>query len=65
MRQGRSIELDDHLAISAARLSVDTRLALADSIILCTARQNHAVLWTQDAHFAPIPGVRYIAKTGT
>ena len=63
MRQGRSIELDDHLALSAARLSVDTRLALADSIILCAARQYQAVLWTQGAHFAAISGVRYIAKT--
>lgn len=62
MRQGRCIELDDHLALSAARLSVDLKLAMADSVILCTARQHKATLWTQDAHFADIPGVRYVAS---
>jgi toxin FitB len=63
MRQGACVVLDEHLALSAARLSVDLKLALADSIILCAARQQGAELWTQDAHFAGLPGVRYIAKT--
>ena len=35
---------------------------LADSIILATARQYEANLWTQDADFADIQGVRYIAR---
>jgi len=62
MRQGRVVELTDTLAISAARLSVDLKLPLADSIILHTARAYGAVLWTQDAHFAGIAGVSYIMK---
>ena len=62
MRRSHCITLDDHVALSAARLSVDLKLAMADSVILCTARQHQAVLWTQDAHFAGIPGVQYIAK---
>ncbi|MDR0564971.1 MAG: type II toxin-antitoxin system VapC family toxin [Azoarcus sp.] len=49
MRQGRVLELTETLALDAARLSVDLKLPLADSIILHSARAYHAVLWTQDA----------------
>lgn len=63
MRQGRGVDLGETLALSAARLSVDLRLPLADSIILGTARAWDAILWTQDAHFEGIEGVRYVAKS--
>lgn len=63
MRQGRLVALDDSLALSAASLSCRTRLALADSIILATARLHGAVLWTQDAHFEGMEGVRYVPKS--
>ncbi|MBP9218263.1 MAG: type II toxin-antitoxin system VapC family toxin [Sterolibacterium sp.] len=62
MRQSHTIDLNDHLALSAAHLSVQTKLALADSIILTCARQQKATLWTQDAHFEGMIDVRYIAK---
>lgn len=62
MRQGQLIDLDSHLARSAARLSADTRLAMADSIILARARHRQATLWTQDAHFEGMADVRYILK---
>lgn len=62
MRQARVIDLNDALALSAAKLSLDCKLALADSIILSTARQHGAALWTQDAHFAGLPDVHYIEK---
>lgn len=35
---------------------------MADSIILATARAYSATLWTQDADFKGIPGVKYIPK---
>jgi len=35
---------------------------MADSIILATARQYNATLWTQDSDFQGIEGVRYIVK---
>jgi len=35
---------------------------MADSIILTTARCSEAALWTQDEHFAGIPGVRFTSK---
>lgn len=62
MRQGRVIELSDTLALGAARLSFETKLPLADSIILYSARHHGARLWTQDAHFEAIEGVRFVHK---
>lgn len=62
MLQGKVVELDATLALSAAKLGVELRLPLADSVILATARAHDAVLWTQDTDFEGIDGVRYIAK---
>ena len=62
MRQGRVVPLDDAMALEAARLSVIERLPMADSIILATARAHKAALWTQDADFAHVSGVRYTPK---
>lgn len=59
MQQGVVADLNSSLALSAARLSVDLRLPLADSVILATARAYHAELWTQDADFKAIKGVKY------
>ena len=52
------------LAIAAARTSLELKLSMADSIILATAWAYDATLWTQDAHFRDIEGVRYIEKKG-
>lgn len=57
--QGEVVELNATLSLSAAKLSVDLRLPMADSIILATARAEGALLWTQDAHFSGLEGVRY------
>ena len=59
MQQGTVVELEATIALNAARLSVELRLPLADSVILATARQYGAELWTQDADFDGIDGVRY------
>ncbi len=61
MRSGVLVELDDHLALEAAELSIETKLALADSIILATAHAHDAELWTQDSDFKGLEGVRYRA----
>ena len=57
---GEIAELTRQIALDAALLSTDLKLAMADSIILATARAHDATLWTQDAHFKDIEGVRYI-----
>jgi predicted nucleic acid-binding protein len=62
MAQGQVVDLDLALALSAAKLSADLKLPMADSIILAAARAHHAIVWTQDEHFENIEGVRYIEK---
>jgi len=64
MLQGRVVEFPARLAMDAARLSVSLRLPMADSIMLATARSCGATLWTQDADFAELPGVRYRPAPG-
>jgi predicted nucleic acid-binding protein len=59
MQQGSVVDLDVRVALTAARVSADTRLPMADSVILATARLHHATLWTQDADFEGMPEVRY------
>lgn len=60
MRLGQVADIDARLALDAARLSLRHRLAMADSLILATARRFDAVLWTQDADFDGLDGVRYV-----
>ena len=60
--RGNVVELSQQEAIEAARLSAQLKLAMADSIILATARAYQATLWTQDAHFRDMEGVRYCEK---
>ena len=62
MQQGRVIELSSSLALTAARLSLDHKLPMADSVMLATALSHRATLWTQDADFKDIQGVKYKAK---
>jgi toxin FitB len=62
MSLGITADLTQEIAINAAQLSTERKLAMADSIILATARASKAILWTQDADFAGVEGVRYIAK---
>ena len=62
MQQGTVVALDAQLALVSARLSIERRLPLADSVILATAQSWDATLWTQDADFAGVDGVKYVAK---
>lgn len=62
MSLGREIPLTSSLALEAARLANEQRLAMADGIILATARLSSATLWTQDSDFEGIPHVRYVPK---
>ena len=62
MKLGKIIEVDESLALSAAKIAFDLKLPMADSLILATARANDAILWTQDEHFKGLEGVKYIEK---
>lgn len=62
MEQGRVVDFDRTLALSAARISAAHGLPLADSIMLATARRHRATLWTQDSDFTNIAGVRFYPR---
>jgi predicted nucleic acid-binding protein len=62
MEQGSVVEFDTTLALSAAKISLDLQMPMADSMILATARAYEATLWTQDADFKGIAGVEYVEK---
>ena len=62
MRQAAVEDLTAEIALDAARIGVALKLPLADSVVLATARKHQAVLWTQDADFDGIDGVKYFPK---
>jgi predicted nucleic acid-binding protein len=62
MEQGKVVELDTTLALSAAKISLDLKIPMADSVILATARSFDAILWTQDVDFKDVAGVEYKEK---
>jgi len=62
MYQGKVFELGAALSLQAAKLSLELKLPMADSIMLASARAYKAVFWTQDAHFKGIEGVHYTEK---
>jgi predicted nucleic acid-binding protein len=62
MATTRVIDLNQEIAIQAADISREHKLAMADRMIYATARAFHATLWTQDAHFAGLEGVEFIEK---
>ena len=57
MKQGRVIAVTEAIALRVALISLKHRLPMADSLILSTAWSEQATLWTQDEHFAGLPGV--------
>jgi predicted nucleic acid-binding protein len=62
MKQGRVIELDESTALLAAKLSLQHKLPMADSLMLAAARSHQALLWTQDSDFKGLDGVKYFPR---
>ena len=62
MKQGEVLELSGYQALEAATLSLELKLPMADSMILASARLVGATVWTQDADFQGLDGVRYYPK---
>lgn len=54
--------LDTEIALAAAEICREHRLATADAIILATARAHDAHLVTCDAHFQGLDGVTLVPK---
>lgn len=62
MSQGRVVELSREVALSAADLSIELRLAMADSMVLAHARHENATLVTLDNDFSGIPEVKVLRR---
>ena len=62
MQQAKVIEVNSAIAIQAAKLSFIQKIPMADSLIYITAKQNNAIVWTQDADFKDLDGVKYFKK---
>jgi toxin FitB len=62
MTMGKIVDLNLETSLLAGKISRENRLAMADSIILATAQKHGATIWTQDADFKGLPGVKYFPK---
>jgi len=62
MKTGHVVALDLEISLRAAKLSNEHKIPMADSIILATAQKHKAILWTQDADFKGLQGVRYFER---
>jgi len=62
MKQGKIVDLTEELSLSAARISKNYKLPMADSIIYATNLKYNCVLWTQDQHFSNLKSVNYYEK---
>src|SRR5262245_12635438 len=62
MARTNVVPLEEALAGEAVRLGAKHKLAMADSIIYASARAMGATLWTMDADFEGLPGVKYFSK---
>lgn len=63
MKQGKIVDVTEDVALSGALISLKHELPMADSLIYATAQAYDAVVWTQDAHFRSLAGVKY-TETG-
>ena len=55
------VPLTEALALAAADISLEHRLAMVDSIVYATALSHRAQLISSDADFARLPNVTYLA----
>ena len=62
IQKGKVAPLTPTISISAAKISLQYQLPMADSIIYATANNFNAALWTQDVDFEGLPNVHYFAK---
>jgi predicted nucleic acid-binding protein len=62
LKKTRLVPLTETVAIRAAEVSLEHRLAMGDAVVYATAILNDAILVTSDSDFAAIPGVVYLEK---
>ncbi len=64
VQKTRIVPLSESLALAAADVSLELRLAMADSVVYATARAENAELVTSDKDLQGLPGVTYLPKPG-
>ena len=57
LRRATIVPVDETLALEAADVALERRLAMADAIVYATARRVGATLVTADADFENLPDV--------
>ncbi|MEE9342932.1 MAG: type II toxin-antitoxin system VapC family toxin [Gammaproteobacteria bacterium] len=62
IQKGKVVTLTPSISTAAARISLQYKLPMADSIIYTTANHFDATVWTQDIDFKGLPNVNYIPK---
>jgi predicted nucleic acid-binding protein len=62
MQRTQIVAIDQELALTAADLSLEHSLAMADAIVLATAQRFRAELVTSDRDFEGLPNVAYLPK---
>jgi predicted nucleic acid-binding protein len=62
MEEGTLVPLTPSLALTAADLGLEHRLAMADALVYATALTREAELITSDVDFAQLPRVTYLPK---
>ena len=62
IQKGNIIALTSSISTAAAKVSLEYKLPMADSIIYTIAKHFDATVWTQDIDFKGLPNVNYIPK---
>jgi predicted nucleic acid-binding protein len=62
MQKTRVVDLDQFLALTAADVSVEHRLAMADAIVYATAQAQRIPMVTTDADFADLSGATVVSR---
>jgi predicted nucleic acid-binding protein len=62
MQKTRVVELDQFLALTAADVSIEHGLAMADAIVYATARVKRVDLVTTDSDFEGLSGARVYSR---
>ncbi|NKC14052.1 MAG: PIN domain-containing protein [Gammaproteobacteria bacterium] len=62
IQKGKIVALTPSISTAAAKISLQYKLPMADSIIYTIATHFAATVWTQDIDFKGLPDVNYIPK---
>jgi predicted nucleic acid-binding protein len=65
MQLGQVRDLSSTIALHAAKISADLRIPMADSVMLASARDFEAVLWSQEADFEGLEGWSSCRRAGS